>query len=376
MQKNNYNILIWYLGRKGGGAKEALEVARAFKQLDGYNAFVALSNENELYDETVINSCDSFCISTFPNIIGLACNIIKIPLYRLSLKHFLQQNSIDLVYCIMGNWFDNFLLPVIFSLSIPCAYTVHDAIKHVGEADRKYFNTISRMTGKSSSVVTHSQSVSNQLNEILPVENKMVTVPLGTFQYNNQQEPRHLIKNHAVHLLFFGRIEEYKGLDITLQAFQLLQEHGYNVCLDIYGNGDITKYKDRIDNTDNISCYNRWIDEGEIPQIFIKSDIVVLSYIEASQSGVIPIAIGFGVPSVCTPVGGLTEQISKYMCGRVGERVDASSLAKEIEYLIDHDDEYYKLSCQCIENSKKYSWNGIVLQLIEKWKDQGLLNEK
>ena len=38
-------------------------------------------------------------------------------------------------------------------------------------------------------------------------------------------------------------------------------------------------------------------------------DCMVLSNIEASQSGVVALAHGFGMPVVATPVGGLTEQI-------------------------------------------------------------------
>ena len=50
----------------------------------------------------------------------------------------------------------------------------------------------------------------------------------------------------------------------------------------------------------HLTLVNRRIMPNEIENLFTSSDIIVLPYIEASQSGVIAYALGFGKPCVAT----------------------------------------------------------------------------
>ncbi len=53
----------------------------------------------------------------------------------------------------------------------------------------------------------------------------------------------------------------------------------------------------------------RWVPDSEIAGLVAAARAVVLPYREASQSGVLPIALALGVPVVATDVGGLAEQM-------------------------------------------------------------------
>jgi glycosyltransferase involved in cell wall biosynthesis len=61
------------------------------------------------------------------------------------------------------------------------------------------------------------------------------------------------------------------------------------------------------------------------------SKLVVLPYIEASQSGVIAIAHSLSTPVVVTPVGGLIDQISVGKNGLIARNIAPESLAEAIE---------------------------------------------
>jgi glycosyltransferase involved in cell wall biosynthesis len=60
---------------------------------------------------------------------------------------------------------------------------------------------------------------------------------------------------------------------------------------------------------------------------------LVLSHVEASQSGVAAAALGHGLPIVATPVGGLREQVGAGGLGVVAQRCDAPALADAIRLL-------------------------------------------
>ena len=85
-----------------------------------------------------------------------------------------------------------------------------------------------------------------------------------------------------------------------------------NYKLLIAGKGDMHPYKELLkDIENNVILYNRWIDDEEVSEIIQQIDFLVLPYIDASQSGVIPLAYSFEKPVIATNVGGLSEQVTE-----------------------------------------------------------------
>lgn len=112
-------------------------------------------------------------------------------------------------------------------------------------------------------------------------------------------------------ILFFGRITPYKGLGVLLDAFELAKQTLPMLKLTIAGNGEVSESEQNIINRnhDCIDLINQWLPETEIYDLFSKSDLVVLPYIEASQSGVAAAAFGAGRTIIASDIGGLKEQV-------------------------------------------------------------------
>ncbi|MDR0428012.1 MAG: glycosyltransferase [Dysgonamonadaceae bacterium] len=132
-------------------------------------------------------------------------------------------------------------------------------------------------------------------------------------------------------LLFFGLIRDYKGLDLLIDAFSLLDD-SFQLIIAGESYGSFDKYRNQIDASgkkDRITIINRYIDDKEVPVLFSAADILVLPYKSATQSGIIPVAYHFEVPSVATDVGGLKETLERPGTGVVC-KPDAESLAEGI----------------------------------------------
>ncbi|HRI48467.1 MAG TPA: glycosyltransferase, partial [Ignavibacteriaceae bacterium] len=113
-------------------------------------------------------------------------------------------------------------------------------------------------------------------------------------------------------LLFFGYIRKYKGLDILINSFPRIQSKVPNAKLLIVGESyeDIKFYQDIINNTghaDKIVLENKFVPNEDVAKYYQASDLVVLPYRSATQSGILNVAYGFSKPVMVTRVGGLSE---------------------------------------------------------------------
>lgn len=138
------------------------------------------------------------------------------------------------------------------------------------------------------------------------------------------------------HVMFFGYVRDYKGLDLLLDAWALLKAEGKTdgkrllVVGEVYG--DDTKYREQIARLGlerDVVFHDKFVPDDEVAEWFSVADMVALPYKSATQSGVTQVAYAFGVPMVVTRVGGLAEMVKDDVVGVLAE-VSARSVADAI----------------------------------------------
>lgn len=133
------------------------------------------------------------------------------------------------------------------------------------------------------------------------------------------------------YVLFIGRIKPYKGLNLLFDAWPHVQADGLR--LRVVGEGSLPNRP----LPDDVDVVNRWLSDSEMADQISRSSLVVLPYIEASQSGVVPLAASLGRPVVATDVGGLSEQVNDGVSGLLCRRLDAQELANTITTALNRD---------------------------------------
>lgn len=135
-------------------------------------------------------------------------------------------------------------------------------------------------------------------------------------------------------LLFFGFVREYKGLSYLIQAMPQIARTIPNTLLLIVGDfsGEESKkqYVEMIAREqvqDCIRIYDGYIPDREVEKYFAASDLVMLPYISATQSGIAQIAYGFEKPVVATNVGGLPDVVTDGRTGYIVGPGNADALA-------------------------------------------------
>lgn len=145
---------------------------------------------------------------------------------------------------------------------------------------------------------------------------KAVMMTLGAHLPDVDEEKPTEIYIDDQYLLFFGRIDKYKGIGNLLDAYRAVSDKAFPLI--IAGGGKFTdKEKKLIDGCNNLTVINRYIGDGEMKWLLHHMAVAVLPYIEATQSGIIPLAYLFGKPVIVSDVAGLTQFVLDGETGKI-----------------------------------------------------------
>jgi len=256
----------------------------------------------------------------------------------------------------------------------PIIDTIHNPIPHFGEIKlRTKFNMFNSLRN-SRHFIVHGKKMKERMARFYDLERDKIDVVSvgGDIQRYIGSLSVHKEKFDEVEntILFFGRIWEYKGLDYLIKSEPLISKKIPNVKIVIAGSGeDISKYTELIVNNINFKIKNKYISFEEINSLFQKCSVVVLPYIGASQSGVIPLAYSYGKPIITTNVGSLPEYIINGKTGILVPPRDEESLARAIILLLNNHRLRKKMGKNALEFYKNnLSWEKISKQTIKCYK--------
>ena len=136
-------------------------------------------------------------------------------------------------------------------------------------------------------------------------------------------------------ILFFGRIWKYKGLEYLIHAQPLINAAMPNARIVIAGQGDdFEPYRRMMPQPDRFEVHNRHISAADRDALFRQATVVVLPYIEATQSGVIHFANSYEKPVIATRVGALPDAVDDGVTGVLIEPRDSRAIADAVVALL------------------------------------------
>lgn len=360
--KNSALLLFW--GRTGGGALYSQQMAKALYE-EGIYFYGSLSKQNELYEMTKVNFVNSYNISTYNNNISFIISSTLLPFKLFGLFKFIKKNKIDTIYIPMRQHWTFLVIYFAKKLNIKTILTCHDPALHLGEESKILNKVLTWEIRHSNQIITLTECVKNSLVTLSNIESEIISViPHAAFKFSKEPNSSQIAFKER-NLLFFGRILDYKGLDLFLLALKELQNRGKEYKASIYGNGDIQKYIDLTKSVDNLVIENRWIADDEIDIIFSSHGALILPYKEASQSGPITIAFDYAMPVITTPLEGLKEQIGFGERGVISKSLKPVDIANAIELLFSSNESFETYSNNAIQHvHNELSWSSSARKLI------------
>jgi len=321
--------LFIYWGRRGAMSQFVLDLARVLDEA----AVVSISRQNELFDEIAKIGVSLLPVDTFEEGSGAILSAWRLLRIRRELTEAIRHKSIERVVVLMPHVWTPLIASAVRAAGARYVVVVHDAQAHPGDRTGLVINWLLRDAAKADQVITLSRYVADQLKLKRPVlENRIKSLfhPVVRPEYAFDRDEQ---TDGVPGFLFFGRIMAYKGLRLFVEACEQLRAKGLQFRVGVAGEGFLGELEPRLTRI-GAEVANRWIAEEEVPAILRRYQAVVVPNIEASQSGVVPVAYGLGLPVIATPTGGLVEQVVDGLTGLLADEVSANAVARAMERLI------------------------------------------
>lgn len=362
MQKK---ILITFLFKEGAGPVFTLEMARGLAQNNcEVHALLSskISNRKDWEKERNLKSVSFIETGTRKTAIQATCDFFLKK--RFAIRQRFKQICFD--YAI-STFYHPWASTVLKCFNVDKKVIIcHDPIFHSGVGlFEKWMTTRYIKTADDIVVLTRS---------FIPIvekkygysENHIHYMPHGRMSLYKQKGNRLTGVNDVVNFLFFGRIGEYKGLNVLAEAYGRICQSYSNVTLTVAGSGDFGKYKSLFANVENIRIENRYIDDDEIDSFFsVPNTVVVLPYLDASQSGVIPIALEYQTPIIASDTGGLKEQLNDGRIGLFCKAGDVNSLVIQMAYILNNPNHFEMERKKMKEYLQCLDWSVVTKNIIQ-----------
>lgn len=209
--------------------------------------------------------------------------------------------------------FDLIFIQMLRLMKIKIVLTLHNYKDH----DREHVSWLKiEVMRKVNTIICLSEFTKNQFPENL--KHKVVVIQHGnTYEkeialYLKNQKKLEPKENYQ--LLFFGLIRPYKGIENLIEAYVLLpNDIKSRIKIEIIGNVLNSRYLEflssKISSTKDIKIINKFLEYSEIIESIQTSDIGILPYLSATQSGVPYLYAGLFKPMIVSNVGALPEQV-------------------------------------------------------------------
>lgn len=146
----------------------------------------------------------------------------------------------------------------------------------------------------------------------------LTTTKIDDWMLDNM--PTKTYKKKPRHLLFLSRILRTKGIFIALDTFKLLKQEFDDLEMKVCGDGeDLHAAKDyaTTNGLDGVTFVGR-VGGESLRRSYAWADIYLLPSFEEGMATTVLEAMGFGLPVITRPVGGVVDFI---VCGEMGELV-------------------------------------------------------
>ena len=240
----------------------------------------------------------------------------------------------DVVHLQAGHLYMTPLLPAIGDRAL--VMTCHDVRPHLGDQPSRKVPSFVLDWGlrRADAVIVHGESLRRLAGEVCRVPLERIHVVPHHWQSEPARPAAAAAGNGSTapqSILFFGRIWPYKGLEYLIRAQPRVSARVPQAEFVIAGEGeDLARYRAMMAQPERFVVHDGFVPREERARLLDRASVVVLPYLEATQSGVVPLAWAHGRAVVASRVGAIPEVVEHDRTGLLVPPGDPHALADAI----------------------------------------------
>lgn len=184
---------------------------------------------------------------------------------------------------------------------------------------------------RSSTLFVCYNKMKEEMTDVVP---KGVNIVVNYFPILHVLCNKEISASYNIDVLFYGRIETYKGLDILIEAAKGCS----NVNFHIAGRGDLEKIYGIKEIPSNVTHHNRYVPDEELADMIRSAKIVVLPYRDATGSQTAQCAHYYCKPVIATNTGCFPEYVLDGKSGLIVSPENSEQLSNAITYLMTNEE--------------------------------------
>ena len=289
--------------------------------------------------------------------------------YLLALRKAKSDNAeIIILHLFHSSWMDLFFIRLARFSGFRICIIVHDVESLVLNKGKSKINNCAQLAHH---LIVHNKfSFEELIKKIDPAYiNKINIVPHGNYLSLKENTEKDItatyfnLDRNRKYILFFGMIKKSKGLDVIINAMKNIHS---DVDLIIAGRTRDVDFKEysllieKLKLNQRIHPIVRYITNSERNMLFNFVDLVVIPYRQIYQSGVILLAMSYGIPVIASDLPANKSFIVDNINGILFKDSNSSDLAEKINLIIGDDEKIKSIS----KNAKDFvaiyhDWNKI-----------------
>lgn len=290
---------------------------------------------------------------------GICKKTFNIPLL-LSLIRRIKKEKFDAIYFeSLHIW--NLPIMIAAGKKTKIYQVIHEVIPHEGDRQVKMVDLMNKAVVKlADTIVLRNETYIEEMITRYKTSRDRVK-PLALWR----RFPAFTEPVYSGRVLFFGRINPYKGADNLLAIARLCPA----ISFDVIGRVDpqVEEIVKALGNEKNVTLNTEYVSDVQMREVFINADWVVVPYNSASQSGVIIDAYKYARPVIAFEVGAIAEQVAHGESGYLIDAGDVAKFAEKIREAVEMDKAEYAAMCDQAYRygSDKYA----VVGAVERFKE-------
>ena len=332
------NILLVSSSSWAGMGPYASEIINAFSSDDNVYFFV-IEDERHFFSKNISKDIrhrgcilykENSSINKLMALLRPPCFVVR------ALKRYCIEKKIDVIHFLTSEVpYSKTILELCNSYRV--FFTVHDLHPHEAKKvfykqfrHKMMYRNLAKTRQGVTNMITNSRSQEEELKKMYPSKN--IYYHEFPSLINNSIEKGTLKPSELGclkdYILFFGRIEQYKGVDLAYRAFTEDDDLEKYIFV-IAGSGDMYF---PVKESKNIIIINRYIKDEEISYLFNNARLTLYPYISATQSGVLSVSCYFGKPIIASDVPFFKSvEINKLGANfRTGDLLDLTAKLKQM----------------------------------------------